>query len=380
MGFVIFLGFISLLVTCYYGLKWKKSDERLKWTKKYVYSLGLTIILFLVSVFGSIASHDYEVKQSAALAISSSKRAISSSKRASYISSSKSVSSELASRSSSQKAARQKELDTEKLTLYPVSITSVKGKSNDLILSGTTNAPDGAKILVSYDTDQNIAEEAGEYDGAGYAKVKNNKFKVAVDDDLLDDLDGNKALAKNPTISLQVFAVQGYTQSDEDIDFTNNLKRGLKKQNIARTKITLPDKVLKELHVKTASSSSSSSRSSSSTFNASEYSKNISWSQLIHNPDSYTNAQVCMSGEVTQRQVTDDDFVTLQVEVDDDPDHYIVLEYDHELEKKLSGTSTVAKGDNITVYGESVGNEERETIIGDTLTVAAIAPEKIVIN
>lgn len=101
MGFVIFLGFISLLVTCYYGLKWKKSDERLKWTKKYVYSLGLTIILFLVSVFGSIASHDYEVKQSAALAISSSKRA-------SYISSSKSVSS----RSSSKKAARQKELDT----------------------------------------------------------------------------------------------------------------------------------------------------------------------------------------------------------------------------------------------------------------------------
>ncbi len=368
MGFVIFLGFISLLVTCYYGLKWKKSDERLKWTKKYVYSLGLTIILFLVSVFGSIASHDYEVKQSAALAISSSKRA-------SYISSSKSVSSELASRSSSQKAARQKELDTEKLTLYPVSITSVKGKSDDLILSGTTNAPDGAKILVSYDTDQNIAES--EYD-TGYAKVKNNKFKAEVYDDLLDDADGNKALAKNPTISLQVFAVQGYTQSEEDMDFTNNLNRELKKQNIARTKITLPDKVLKELHVKTASSSSSSSRSSSSTFNASEYSKNISWSQLIHNP--YTNAQVCMSGKVTQRQVTDDDFVTLQVEVDDDPDHYIVLEYDHELEKKLSGTDTVVKGDNITVYGESVGNEERETIIGATLTVAAIAPEKIVIN
>lgn len=370
MRFVIFLCFVSLLVTCYYGLKWKKSDERLKWTKKYVYSLGLTIILFLVSVFGSIASHDYEVKQSAALARSSSKRA-------SYISSSKSVSSELASRSSSQKAARQKELDTEKLTLYPVSITSVKGTSEDLVLSGTTNAPDGAIIVVSYDTDQNLAEEA---DDIGYAKVKNNKFKAAVYDDLLDDANGNKALAKNPTISLQVFAVQGYTQSDEDIDFTNNLKRELKKQNIARTKITLPDKVLKELHVKTASSSSSSSRSSSSTFNASEYSKNISWSQLIHNPDSYTNAQVCMSGEVTQRQVTDDDFVTLQVEVDDDPDHYIVLEYDHELEKKLSGTSTVAKDDNITVYGESVGNEERETIIGDTLTVAAIAPEKIVIN
>lgn len=354
MGFVIFLGFISLLVTCYYGLKWKKSDERLKWTKKYVYSLGLTIILFLVSVFGSIASHDYEVKQSAALAISSSKRA-------SYISSSKSVSS----RSSSKKAARQKELDTEKLTLYPVSITSVKAfsgiSSEDLVLSGTTNAPDGAIILVSYDTDQNLAEKV---DDIGYAKVKNNKFKAAVADDLLDDLDGNKALAKNPTISLQVFAVQGYTQSDEDMDFTNNLNRELKKQNIARTKITLPDKVLKELHVKTAS----------------EYSKNISWSQLIHNPDSYTNAQVCMSGKVTQRQVTDDDFVTLQVEVDDDPDHYIVLEYDHELEKKLSGTDTVVKGDNITVYGESVGNEERETIIGAKLTVAAIAPEKIVIN
>lgn len=376
MRFIIFLCFISLLVTCDYGLKWKKSNERLKWTKKYVYSLGLTIILFLVSVFGSIASHDYEVKQSAALARSSRKRA-------SYISSSKSVSSELASRSSSQKAARQKELDTEKLTLYPVSITSVKAtsevSSEDLVLSGTTNAPDGAIILVNYDTDQNLAEEAGEY-GTGYAKVKNNKFKAAVDDDLLDDLDGNKALAKNPTISLQVFAVQGYTQSDEDIDFTNNLKRELKKQNIARTKITLPDKVLKELHVKTSSSSSSTSKSSSNTFNASEYSKNISWSQLIHNPDSYTNAQVCMSGKVTQRQVTDDDFVTLQVEVDDDPDHYIVLEYGHELEKELSGTSTVAKGDNITVYGESVGNEERETIIGDTLTVAAIAPEKIVIN
>lgn len=376
MRFIIFLCFISLLVTCDYGLKWKKSNERLKWTKKYVYSLGLTIILFLVSVFGSIASHDYEVKQSAALARSSRKRA-------SYISSSKSVSSELASRSSSQKAARQKELDTEKLTLYPVSITSVKAtsevSSEDLVLSGTTNAPDGAIILVNYDTDQNLAEEAGEY-GTGYAKVKNNKFKAAVDDDLLDDLDGNKALAKNPTISLQVFAVQGYTQSDEDIDFTNNLKRELKKQNIARTKITLPDKVLKELHVKTSSSSSSTSKSSSNTFNASEYSKNISWSQLIHNPDSYTNAQVCMSGKVTQRQVTDDDFVTLQVEVDGDPDHYIVLEYGHELEKELSGTSTVAKGDNITVYGESVGNEERETIIGDRLTVAAIAPEKIVIN
>lgn len=372
MRFVIFLCFVSLLVTCHYGLKWKKSDERLKWTKKYVYSLGLTIILFLVSVFGSIASHDYEVKQSAALARSSSKRA-------SYISSSKSVSSELASRSSSQKAARQKELDTEKLTLYPVSITSVKGKSDDLILSGTTNAPDGAKILVSYDTDDNLAEEASEYD-AGYAKVKNNKFKAAVYDDYFDDDNGNKSLSKDPTVSLQIFAVQGYSQSSDTMGFTNNLKRELKKQNIARTKITLPDTVLKKLHVKTASSSSSSSRSSSSTFNASEYSKNISWSQLIHNPDSYTNAQVCMSGEVTQRQVTDDDFVTLQVEVDDDPDHYIVLEYGHELEKELSGTSTVAKGDNITVYGESVGNEERETIIGDTLTVAAIAPEKIVIN
>ena len=372
MRFVIFLCFVSLLVTCYYGLKWKKSDERLKCTKKYVYSLGLTIILFLVSVFGSIASHDYEVKQSAALARSSSKKA-------SYISSSKYVSSELASRSSSQKAARQKELDTEKLTLYPVSITSVKGTSEDLVLSGTTNAPDGAIILVNYDTDQNLAEEAGEY-GTSCAEVKNNKFKAAVYDDLLDDAHGNKALAKNPTISLQVFAVQGYTQSEEDIDFTNNLKRELKKQNIARTKITLPDKVLKKLHVKTASSSSSSSKSSSSSFNASEYSKNISWSQLIHNPDSYSNAKVCMTGKVTQRQVTDDDFVTLQVEVDDDPDHYIVLEYGHELEKELSGTSTVAKGDNITVYGESVGNEERETIIGDTLTVAAIAPEKIVIN
>ena len=132
-----------------------------------------------------------------------------------------------------------------KMTMYPVKITRVSTNDDSgFVISGTTDAPEGAKIFakspVNVDTD-NEANPANS-DNDSYEKVSSNgKFKIIINSEHLKT--SGEKLKIGQTVQVKIFAVTGYKEKFEDADISGNLSKLLKKSNVKWTNLKVDKKI-----------------------------------------------------------------------------------------------------------------------------------------
>lgn len=113
--------------------------------------------------------------------------------------------------------------------IYEVKVTKITTDGNgDWIVSGTTNAPDGSKIIATNDSDDDLTTNEADDDYGDWSKAKNGKFKATIDSVSFVDTSKPK-VGKQVKISL--FAIENYHKGVSDDlsssiikDFNDNYK------------------------------------------------------------------------------------------------------------------------------------------------------------
>lgn len=126
-----------------------------------------------------------------------------------------------------------KEYKYKKFKIYSVTVTSTKVNSDgDLIVKGTSEAPEGAKVLaesnIDYSNDTNEASPT-DLDNYGYEKIKNGKFNITLD---VTDLFGSDELKVGQKLKPTIFAVTGYSVKYDDYKITSDLRKAVKKSGL----------------------------------------------------------------------------------------------------------------------------------------------------
>lgn len=116
--------------------------------------------------------------------------------------------------------ARQSDQNT-----YNVSIYKIQTDDGDFVLKGSTNAPDGSKILAQTDDDK-TANVASSSDDDDYAKVKKHKFIIRLTASDLTEKDIKKGLK----IKTKILAIRKYSSSYEDFILTKEVQKMMAKQ------------------------------------------------------------------------------------------------------------------------------------------------------
>ena len=103
--------------------------------------------------------------------------------------------------------------------------------------------------------------------------------------------------------------------------------------------------------------------------------KLIGYEKLARNPDDHIGKMIKVSGRVVQVMEGDDEYNQLRVEVNDNYDTVIYVEYDHRILE-----SRVLEDDYLTIYGMSMGTITYESTLGGNITIPSMIGEKIVFN
>ena len=117
------------------------------------------------------------------------------------------------------------------ITAYPLKITSVKYKEDRLVISGTTKAPDKAKVyILTYDNESNewndFASSELSNGDPSWPRIKNHKFTAGVD---LSDAT-SLAPKEGDKVKIKAVAITGYKSSwESDPDNSNKAVKALKK-------------------------------------------------------------------------------------------------------------------------------------------------------
>ena len=121
--------------------------------------------------------------------------------------------------------------------IYNVKISKVKSDDGDFVVSGTTTAPDGSKILAQGETDkdQNKAEADDDVD---YGKVKDHKFTARLTADNLTEKD----IKQDLKIKVKICAVKKYDVDYDDYKITKKVRAALKSK-VKTTVLTVDDKI-----------------------------------------------------------------------------------------------------------------------------------------
>lgn len=113
--------------------------------------------------------------------------------------------------------------------IYEVKVTKTTTDENgDWIVSGTTNAPDGSKIIATNDSDDDLTTNEAD-DGYGdWSKAKNGKFKATIDSVSFVDTSNSKV---GKQVKIALFAIENYHKGVSDDlsssiikDFNDNYK------------------------------------------------------------------------------------------------------------------------------------------------------------
>lgn len=95
--------------------------------------------------------------------------------------------------------------------VYPVKVTNIHGHRGDIIISGTSKAPENAQIVVKQPSDKGAFMNHGYSSHIGKAKaakIKNGKFKVLVPGAELSSI-SNGNLKAGDKFSLTIMAISG---------------------------------------------------------------------------------------------------------------------------------------------------------------------------
>ena len=126
------------------------------------------------------------------------------------------------------------------LTVYPTKIKSVKTSDLDIRsiveVTGTTNAPDGAKVMAQAPIGgRSKFSNLGSSEDTSYAKVKNHKFKLCISIGLV--LLQNQNLDEHKYMKVKIFAVSGYNVKYSELKITKDLDQAVKQADIKPYKV-----------------------------------------------------------------------------------------------------------------------------------------------
>lgn len=255
-------------------------------------------------------------------------------------------------------------------SLYSTKIGKVtEDSNNNWVLSGTSKAPNGAKIIVtpanteSLDYKQVSAESKSL---ASWAKVENGKFTVLVDP--VELIDGDES--QGQTIKTIVFAISNYNKAWTKSQISGKIASTAKK-NFNTKVLTVSSKQAsyysslgKDSSSSSTSSESSSSSSSSATNDLSSYNTGITYDQLARTPKQYKGQKVTFTGEVVQ-VLEDGGYTGLRLAVNGNTDNIILVD----MKNKVLNGSRVLENDLVTVYGESYGLTSYKSTQGEKITI-----------
>lgn len=256
-------------------------------------------------------------------------------------------------------------------TIYDVKPTKVTTKDDEWIIRGTTDAPDGTKIVAvpsnSVGDDLNGSEKTG-YD-LGFPKVKDGKFKISLS--VMDASDStNYKTGKKDKVA--IFAVTNYTKKYDHEVAGNLIDAFNDKFDPTTLKITSSQsKYMKSLDdndesddttsdsSNDATTSSSSSESSSSSVDTTSY-QAVTYDQIARTPDDYQDKEVKLSGQVMQVQNAHNGSVVL-LWLNDDPDQLVMVGINKDY---MPDNGNILEDDEITVYGVGDGTQKYDTTSG----------------
>ena len=282
------------------------------------------------------------------------------------------------SNSSKSSASKNTEKHVENYKVYDTKVTSVSTyDQSDWLIKGTTEAPDGAKILVTPTSKKAYyyKENAGASKDVELAKAKNGKFTVVGDGIDLSDSDNQVEGAKT---SVNVIAVTGLKKSYEKLDYIpkkilNDFKAKYDSYDLALS--AEQANYLNSLDDDDSSSSSTDSSSASSDSSTQVSYTPVTYEQLARNENDFMDQKVSITGNVIQ--VQDDGAVqTIRVSMDDVSDSVVMVQ----LSSKVLNGTRVLEDDNITINGKYVGLVSYETVMGSNKTIPGINAKSFTIN
>lgn len=235
--------------------------------------------------------------------------------------------------------------------IYNVKISKVKSDDGDFVVSGTTKAPDGSKILAQGETDkdQNKAEADDDVD---YCKVKDHKFTARLTADNLTEKD----IKQDLKIKVKICAVKKYDVDYDDYKITKKVRTALKSK-VKTTVLTVDDKIATYYKKDDSSSDDNDSNDSDSSDEDSD-----SDSDEDDLSDEDTNDDSDSEDDVDDSDVddTDDDIDDSDLDTDDEEEDEPEDDAD---EDSSDDQSADANSDSDKVYtGDS------SQIIGDART------------
>lgn len=125
------------------------------------------------------------------------------------------------------------------MKIYPVKVTSIGKQDHELVIKGTTKAPEGAKILVKALDAPDFAKDnnmgiSNTGDGETFARVENHKVNTQINNLYETVKDDAKLAVANTPIHFKVFAVTGYDEKFEK-PLTTSVEIGMEKAKIKTT-------------------------------------------------------------------------------------------------------------------------------------------------
>lgn len=268
---------------------------------------------------------------------------------------------------------------TGKTRLFTVKITqNVTTSNNDWKIKGTTDAPDGAKV-VAFNTDSDLPiMTVAQSEDVTYPKVHSGKFEAVIDP--INAISANTYRA-NQSVKLHVVALTNYHKDLTDVvssKFATEIAA-----DSPTTKFTLTAGQARYFNSLDDDSDSSSSSKASSKKKTPSSTGGYSASEGEHNAQTYSYGNFIKSddwvgksyhiskAEVLQADESDGQ-TTLLVYTDDDPDHLFMVVYD--------GKTAAVEDDYVDIQGVFSKRQTYDTKIGGSNTVPALVAKKVTVT
>lgn len=265
-------------------------------------------------------------------------------------------------------ACGQKSVKSGSSTIYDTTVNKTTVSDHEWKITGTTSAPDGAKIIVTPTSKSNLdygENGATNYDEINWAKVKNGKFTAYV-----DPLDITMSKKSGNQTKVAVMAVTGYSKKYDDDVSSKAVSAFTKQFETYKLKMSSSQaKYLKSLgsddddtdYDSTSDDSTVSSSESSSTSSTDTTSyQTVTYDQIARNPDDYQDSEVKLSGQVMQVQNAHNGSVVL-LWLNDDPDQLVMVGINKDY---MPDNGNILEDDEITVYGTGDGTQKYDTTSG----------------
>lgn len=265
-------------------------------------------------------------------------------------------------------ACGQKSVKSGSSTIYDTTVNKTTVSDHEWKLTGTTSAPDGAKIIVTPTSKSNLdygENGATNYDEVNWAKVKDGKFTAYV-----DPLDITMSKKSDHQTKVAVMAVTSYSKKYDDEVSDKTVSAFTKQFDKYKLKLSSSQsRYLKSLDSddddKDYDSSSndnavsSSESSESSSIDTASY-QAVTYDQIARNPDNYKDSEVKLTGQVMQVQNAHNGAVVL-LWMNDDPDQLVMVGINKDY---MPDNGKILEDDEITIYGTGDGTQKYDTTAG----------------